>query len=268
MPITVSALHIYPVKSLGGIALHEAECTIRGLRHDRRFMVVDSGGNFLTQREHPKMATAWTDVAEGLLRLSAPDVEEVEVDAEPLEGEKMRVTVWNSTVDAIAPSPKADAWLSAFLEVPCRLVYMPESTERLSNAKHGGHGMVGFADGYAHLVVGEASLTDLNARLAQKGHPALPMNRFRPNIVVSGSLPYEEDTWGEIRAGEALLRGGKPCGRCQITTTDQATGEVRSPEPLATLTEYRNHPKSGPIFGMNFVTVKPGMIRVGDAISS
>lgn len=265
---TVTALHVYPVKSLGGFAPPVAECTIRGLRHDRRFMVVDPRGNFLTQREHPKMATAWTDVGAGMLRLSAPDREEVEVDAEPFEGEKMRVTVWNSTVDAIAPSPQADAWLSDFLETSCRLVYMPDSTERLSNTKHGGHGLVGFADGYAHLVVGEASLADLNARLLGKGQPPVPMNRFRPNIVVSGSQPYEEDTWGEFQVGEAILRGGKPCGRCQITTTDQAIGEVRSPEPLATLAEYRNHPKFGTLFGMNCVTVKPGVIRVGDAFSS
>lgn len=264
---TVSALHVYPVKSLGGYELAEAQCTSRGLRHDRRFMVVDPGGNFLTQREHPRMATAWTDVAAGRLRLAAPDAGEVELDAEPLDGEKLRVTVWNSTVGAVAPSREADAWLSAFLEAPCRLVYMPESTERLSNAKFG-HGLVGFADGFAHLVVGEASLADLNARLGKKGHAPLPMNRFRPNIVLAGTAPYAEDALGEFRVGEAILRGTKPCGRCQITTTDQATGDVRGPEPLATLSEYRDDPKIGTLFGMNCATVKPGVIRVGDALSA
>lgn len=264
---TVTSLNVYPVKSLGGFSLAEAECTPRGLRHDRRFMVVTPGGSFLTQREHPRMATAWTEVDGGRLRLAAPDAGEVELDAEPLEGEKMRVTVWNSTVNAIAPSSEADAWLSAFLETPVRLVYMPESTERLSNPKHG-HGLVGFADGFAHLVLGEASLADLNARLGKKGHAPLPMNRFRPNLVVAGLAPYAEDALGEFRVGEAILRGTKPCARCQIPSTDQATGEVRGPEPLATLAEYRDDPKLGTLFGMNCATVKPGVIRVGDALSS
>jgi uncharacterized protein len=267
MPLTLSALHIYPVKGLKGIALTEARCTERGLEHDRRWMVVDAEGGFLSQREHPKMATVWTDIAGGALSLSAPDISTVDVPLDPRSSPPMRVRVWNSVCDASPVSPYADAWLSDYLGISCRLVYMPEDSRRLSNAKYAGEGkLVGFADAYAYLVTGEASLSDLNTRLAAKGHPALPMNRFRPNLVVSGAAPYAEDGWKEIRVGDAVLRGVKPCGRCQVTTTDQSTGEVRGPEPLATLSGYRDSKEFGTMFGMNLVTVKTGMVRVGDRV--
>jgi uncharacterized protein YcbX len=144
---------------------------------------------------------------------------------------------------------------------------MPDATERLSNPDYAGDGKrVGFADGYAYLVIGESSLADLNRRLATKGHGALPMNRFRPNIVVAGSEPYDEDKLGTVRMGEATLRAVKPCGRCQVTTTDQSTGEVRGPEPLETLSGYRESTEFGIMFGMNYVTESEGMLRVGDEV--
>jgi uncharacterized protein YcbX len=179
----------------------------------------------------------------------------------------MKVQVWNSICDAVPVSTAADAWLSDYLGFACRLVHMPDSSQRFSNPRYAGEERkVGFADGYAYLLIGEASLADLNAKLLAKNHPALPMNRFRPNLVVSGSEPFAEDGWGEIRIGEAVFRGVKPCGRCQVTTTDQATGEVKGPEPLATLASYRESAEFGVMFGMNLVTVKPGMIRVGDVL--
>ena len=267
MPVTVRALHIYPVKGLKGIAVTEARCTDRGLEHDRRWMVVDAAGEFLSQREHPKMATVWTDIADGALSLSAPDISTVDVPLDPRSSPSIRVRVWDSVCDASPVSPYADAWLSGYLGLACRLVYMPEDSRRLSNEKYAGDGKrVGFADGYAYLATGEASLSDLNERLAAKGHPALPMNRFRPNLVVGGGAPYAEDGWKEIRVGEAILRGVKPCGRCQVTATDQSTGEVRGPEPLATLSSYRDSKEFGAMFGMNLVTVKTGMVRVGDRV--
>lgn len=267
MPVTLSALNIYPVKGLKGIALEEARCTDRGLEHDRRWMVVDEAGVFLSQREHPRMATLWTDIAGKDLLLSAPDMGEVAVPLEPHSGAPAHVRVWNSECDALAVSAEADRWLSGALDMACRLVYMPESTRRPSNPRYAGAGaLVSFADGYAYLAIGEASLEDLNTRLAAKGHARLPMNRFRPNLVIAGSAPYAEDGFGEIRIGSAVLRGAKPCGRCQVTTTDQATGEVRGPEPLATLSEYRESSELGIMFGMNLVTVRPGALRVGDPI--
>jgi uncharacterized protein YcbX len=115
-------------------------------------------------------------------------------------------------------------------------------------------------------VIGQASLDDLNRRLASRGHAALPMTRFRPNIVVAGSEPYAEDGWKDVQIGEATLRGAKPCGRCEVTTTDQTSGEVRGPEPLATLSGYRQSAEFGVMFGMNCVAVAPGAVRVGDAV--
>jgi uncharacterized protein YcbX len=264
MAVTVSQLNVYPVKGLKGLCLESALATERGLAHDRRFMVVDPGGHFLSQRELPAMATVWTDIAGADLRLSAPDRDEISLPLEPRDGEPMRVTVWNSVCDAIAPSPEADRWLADCLATPCRLVYMPEATRRLSNPRHAGEGrLVGFADGYAFLVVSEASLEALNARLARP----VPMDRFRANIVVKGAAPFEEDGWEAFAAGSAVLRMAKPCGRCQVTTTDQATGEVTGPEPLATLSAWRDSPEFGARFGMNAVTVRAGALRVGDAVT-
>ena len=269
MPVTLAAINIYPVKGLKGVALTQSRCTERGLKHDRRWMVVDPEGMFLSQREHPSMATIWTDVDGAELRLSAPDAGEVTVPLVPGDGAPMKVQVWNSVCDAISVSRTADQWLCDALGMECRLVYMPDSTHRPSNPRYAGAGpLVSFADGYAYLAIGEASLADLNARLLAKGHAALPMNRFRPNFVIAGSAPYAEDEWGEVRIGSAVLRGVKPCGRCQVTTTDQATGEVRGPEPLATLSEYRDSPEFGLMFGMNMVTVTPGTLRVGDELVS
>jgi hypothetical protein len=266
MPATVAALNRYPVKGLKGIALEAAQVGERGLEHDRRWMVVDREGVFISQRTHPRMATVWTELDGAALRLSVPDGDELEVKVGDASASvPVSVQVWRSTCDALAVSPRADAWLSDYLGLDCRLVYMPDSTRRESNPEYAPPGsLVGFADGYACLAIGDASLTELNARLAAKGHLPLPMNRFRPNIVISGTEPYAEDTWREVAIGEAVFRAAKPCGRCQVTTTDQATGEVRGPEPLETLGSYRDDAQFGVIFGMNWAVAKPGFIRVGD----
>ena len=268
MAFTVASLHVYPVKGLKGIEVEAARGTDRGFEHDRRWMVVDPKGEFFTQRSHPKMATIWTELAKDDLLLSAPDMPELAVPLAPPEGRRThRVRVWKSVVDAVPVSQEADEWLSDYLGDACALVYMPDDSKRYSNPEYAGPGkLVGFADGYAYLVIGEASLADLNRRLAGRSHPALPMNRFRPNIVVTGSDPYAEDGWREVRVGEATLRGVKPCGRCEVTTTDQSTGEVRGPEPLATLSEYRNSGEFGVMFGMNYVAIEPGVVRIGDPL--
>jgi uncharacterized protein YcbX len=263
MTITVTQLNVYPVKGLKGIPVASALATARGLAHDRRFMVVDADGHFLSQREFPRMATLWTEIAGAELRLAAPDLDEVAVPLEPGDGEPLRATVWDFESMAIAPSREADRWLAEALGRPCRLVYMPDATRRESKPRQAGPGhLVGFADGYAHLVISEASLEALNARLARP----VPMERFRPNIVVRGCGPFAEDGWTDFTAGAAALRMAKPCGRCQVTTTDQSTGEVTGPEPLATLSAWRMSPEFGAMFGMNAVTVRAGEIRVGNAI--
>jgi uncharacterized protein YcbX len=269
MALKLTALHIYPVKGLKGIDVPEARCTERGLEHDRRWMVVDAEGDFLSQREHPKMATVWTDIADGALSLSAPDMSTVDVPLDPRPAGSMKVRIWHSVCDATPVSSYADAWLSDYLGQACRLVYMPESTRRQSSPQYAGEGrLVGFADGYAYLVATEASLADLNVRLQARGAAAIPMNRFRPNLVISGSDAFEEDGWRGLRIGAATLAAAKPCGRCQVTTTDQTTGQVTGPEPLATLGTFRESAEFGLRFGMNFYTLTGGTIRVGDAVEA
>ena len=264
-PITLGALHIYPVKSLGGIALNSSPCTARGLRYDRRFLVVDGNGKFFTQRELPKMATVWVDIedgGEGMLTLAAPDLDSVIFPLQPSPAPTFKVTVWSSIVDAHEVSADADRFLSDYLGTACRLVYMPDSAERKVNPAFAPKGeIVSFADGYPFLLISEESLADLNSRMTRP----LPMNRFRPNLVVKGCAPYAEDTWKEIRIGTASFRIVKPCMRCQITTTDQATGDVLGPEPLQTLARYRNSP-DGVMFGQNLLPVQLGSVGVGDAV--
>ena len=266
MALTLSSLHVYPVKGLKGIDLEASQTTDRGLLHDRRWLVVDSEGVFLSQREHPKMATVWTEFVDGALEFSAPDMPPVDVPIEPDAPASMKVQVWRSVVDAAPVSSFADAWFSEYLGTSCRLVYMPDDSRRECSAEHAPGSIVSFADGYPFLVVTEASLADLNERIRSRGGISVPMNRFRPSLVVAGAEAWAEDDWREIRIGEAVLRGVKPCGRCQVTTTDQMTGEVRGPEPLATLSTFHDHPEYGPIFGMNCVPVRQGEMRVGDPV--
>jgi uncharacterized protein YcbX len=266
MTVKLSAIHIYPVKSLGAVSLTESIVTSRGLANDRRFMVVDSGGEFFTQREVTRMATVWVELEGGRLTLSAPDMHAVSFDAQPVEQPSRLVRVWSSHVPAHAVSAEADAWLSTLLGEQAQLVYMPESSERKINANYAPDGeVVSFADGFPLLIASEASLADLNARIVQNGGSAIPMNRFRPNLVISGCEAFAEDRLGEIRVGEAIFRATKPCVRCQVTTTDQATGEIRGPEPLRALATYRNS-SDGVMFGMNLIPVKRGTVRVGDEV--
>jgi hypothetical protein len=194
MTLTLASLHVYPVKGLKGIDLREATATERGLEHDRRWMVVDSQGEFLTQREHPKMATIWTGMVEGALELSAPEMPPVDVPLESDAAPSMRVRVWNSVVDAAPVSGFADAWLSEYLGMPCRLVYMPAESRRESNARYGGTGnLVGFADGYAYLVTNSGSLAELNKLLAIRGQAAVLVNLVPRNLDVPDADGFSND---------------------------------------------------------------------------
>lgn len=267
MTIHLTAIHIYPVKSLGGISLKESALTVRGLAHDRRFLVVDPEGEFLTQREYSLMATVWVDIEDDTLTLAAPDLEAVEVPLAPAKQSTRKVRVWNSVVDAHGVSAEADRFLSAYLGITCHLVYMPDDSVRPINPDYARPGdMVSFADGYPFLLASESSLAELNRRIQASGGQPVPMNRFRPNLVIEGAPADVEENWKEIRIGEATFRFAKPCIRCQVTTTDQASGEVRGPEPLATLATYRNTP-NGVKFAQNLIATKLANIRVGDEVT-
>jgi uncharacterized protein YcbX len=259
----VSALNVYPIKSCGGISLHVAELGPRGIIRDRSFLLVDLNGQFITQREQPRMALIRPAIDEdGLLTVQAPDMPIVAIPGDA-DGPRYEVTVWKYTGVAVDQGNELAEWFSSFLGIVCRLVMFPDDVVRKVSPKYARseQDQVGFADGYPFLLISEASLTDLNTRLEQP----LPMNRFRPNIVVRGAEPYAEDSWRTIRIGEVIFDIVKPCARCVITTTDQSTTK-RAKEPLKTLATYRLATTNGVMFGQNLIHAQTGLIRLGDPV--
>lgn len=259
MTAVLSGIVVYPVKSMGGIPLDVAELDEFGLRHDRRWMVVDAAGRFQTQRWRPRMALVHTRLEPDGVRLSAPGMPELLVP--PGGGESAGVGVWNDICSASSCGPDADVWLSSFLGDACRLVFMPETTRRPTRSRRRESiGRVSFADAYPFLLLSEGSLADLNGRLPSP----VPMNRFRPNLIVNGVEPYGEDRWQELRIGTVDFVVTKPCVRCVLTTVDQSTG-VAGKEPLRTLATYRKR-KDGVEFGVNLAHLSLGTLRVGDRV--
>lgn len=258
--IRVASLHIYPIKSLGGLALASSEVEPRGLRLDRRWMLVDEEGVFLSQRTIERMALFRVRVADSGLVVTGPSGGRIEVPYVPAR-ERLAVRVWQSEVEAIRVSDEADAWFMAEMGRSARLVYMPDETIRATHpdfSQPGDH--VGFADALPVLVAGEASLADLNARL----EAPIPMNRFRANIIVAGSEPYAEDEWPGFTLGGIRFRHAKTCGRCRVTTTDQETAVVGK-EPLRTLATYRRRENSV-IFGTYYIPESTGRVAVGEEL--
>lgn len=260
----ISEINIYPIKSLKGIALQEAVVEDRGLRFDRRWMLVDRDGMFFTQRDFPVMATIVTAVGDSGLRVSKGG-HDLRIPLEPDNGEPLTVTVWDSRVSALAYSGEVSDWFSEAIGTDCKLVLMPADSRREVDAEYAvqrGDDIVSFADGYPFLLIGEGSLADLNSRMEMP----LPMNRFRPNLVAAGSDPFAEDTWKKIRIGETTFHVVKPCDRCVTTTVDQARGEKDGKEPLKTLAAFRK--QDGKVmFGQNLIAEKAGdIIRVGAEI--
>jgi len=259
----LSEINIYPVKSLKGYSVGEANVEPRGLRHDRRWMVVNSEGQFITQREYPHMALVSAVVSDDFLTLAAPGMELLNVPiAEQGCAEVISARVWRNVCDAAVVSAEGGAWLSEYLGLQCRLVRMPESTRRAVNPDYAvAEGIVSFADGYPLMMIGQSSLDDLNSRLDSP----VPMDRFRPSLVVSSSGAFAEDNWKTIRIGDVILHVVKPCDRCIMTTIDQSNGEKTGQEPLKTLASYRLRNQKV-LFGMQMIPNGPGTIRVGDHI--
>ena len=282
----ISEINIYPVKSLKGIGVDSAIVEKRGLRFDRRLMLTDKAGIFFTQRETPKMATIKMSLnGEGLVA-EAPGAGELHISSESDARRRQIVTVWQSIVEGHVYDDGVNEWFSDVLGRECQLVRMPESTERhVSEHFDAGGDIVSFADGYPLLLISEASLEELNRRIVDGGRDAhrsgpIPMNRFRPSIVVRGSEAFAEDDWAKIRVGEAVFRVVKPCGRCVITTTDQDKGEVVGKEPLRTLATFRKaidvrpegyekygHGPNSVLFGENLIPDTPGVtLSIGDEV--
>lgn len=265
--VSIVELHRYPVKSLGGIDLKEATLEIKGITYDRNWLVTTPSGKFITQREIPRMALVKTSVnEEGDLLLEAEGQAPLTV-PKTVHSPSMdfkRVTVWHDECYAIDEGDAAAEWLSTFLKTKARLVKMKDDFDRpvIDDGKHFEDTSVRFQDQYPLLIISRASLKFLNDRLEKP----VPMDRFRPNIVVDDCEAFDEDKWTTLTAEDGLtMTAAKGCARCVITTTDQKTAE-RSVEPLKTLATFRGT-EEGVMFGQNYLVARPGMLRVGDTLT-
>jgi len=268
MTATLSALNLFPLKSAAALPLQQAEVEPRGLAGDRRWMVVDEGATFVTGRQLARLPLVRaTPLGEGGIRLDAPGMPSLEVAAPVAAGVRVATTVWGVAVEPLLAAAEAGDWLSRFLDRPLRLVHMDDACVRRLKAKYDGRygrdeDVVSFADGFPLLLVSQAALDQLNARLAVP----VPMLRFRPNLVVAGTAPHAEDGWRRVRIGAIEFEVAKACTRCVFTTVDFERGE-RDPdgEPLRTLATYRRTAE-GVTFGQNLIPRGSGTLRVGDAV--
>lgn len=273
----LSGLFVYPVKSLRGCAVAALAVDDLGGAGDRRFLVVDAAGRFLTQRTLPRMALIATALDADTLRLSAAGAGTLAVPRAPDPRAPLRaVTVWQSEgLPAEDCGDEAAAWLRAFLGQDCRLVRLGPACQRpirrpagVQRSPAGAPPLVSFADAYPFLLISEASRADLNDRLAARGEEPVPWDRFRPNLVVTGCSPFAEDTWPRVRIGAVTFRAAGPCARCVVTTTDQQTA-ARGPEPLRTLAGYRRDPADTTLvnFGQNLIHENTtGTLHLGDPV--
>ena len=259
--VALSGLYVYPIKSCGGISTTSAEVGATGLLHDRRWMLVDEAGEFMSQRAHPRMALISTRLSNELLTVSAPSMPDLPIPLRQENGNLMDVEVLGDVNKGALVGEEADRWFGEFLDVRCKLVHMPDESARPVDPDYGEPGdQAGLHDGFPFLVISEASLADLNARLE---HP-LPMDRFRPNLVVEGCEPFAEDDWRLAWIGPITLRVVKPCERCAITTVDQRTAATGR-EPLRTLATFRRK-GTKVLFGQNLIHDGPGVLRADDPV--
>jgi uncharacterized protein YcbX len=260
----LTEINIYPIKSTRPIVLTESDVLPRGLPWDRRWMLVDTEGRFVTARHHPALATVATSMSAHTLDISVAGFGMLQVPLAAPSTAPITVTVWKDRCEAVPAGAAADAWFSDFLGMPCRLVRMTDALVRPVNSAYGRAGdQVSFADSLPLLLISEASLEDLNRRLPIP----VPMQRFRPNLVVDGERAYGEDGWRRLRIGEVELAGAKNCSRCLFTTLDPETG-VKDPggEPLRTLASYRRREGGGVFFGQKLIPRSAGIIHLGDPV--
>lgn len=259
----ISSLHIHPIKSLQSVSVNELLTTDRGAKYDRRWMFIDASGSFITQRECVDLVHFELELEQDRIRVVHPkDSNGIIVPLSISSGEKTRVKIWNSKCDALVAEDHINRWFSKLLNMDLRLVYMPDESERRVDPEYAKQNeLTAFTDGFPFLVIGQASLDDLNSKLEDP----VPMDRFRPNIVFDGGEAFAEDDWKDVKIGSATFRRVKPCSRCVMTTTDQKTGE-RNKEPIRTLNTYRkqgNHVN----FGQNLLCVGQGSIEIGNIIT-
>ena len=261
----VKSLHIYPVKSGQGVNRGTVALRPRGLAGDRRFMIVDEGGTFITQRQIPKLASLHTQKTSDGLSLSWPGMGAMEIGS-PLSA-RQDVVVWRSMVSAALAASHVNDALSSWLGKSASLVFMDEESQRTASEKWTREpSPVSFADGYPVLITTTASLAALNEHIIEGGAAAVPMSRFRPNIVIENDVPWAEDNWKQIKIGSAVIDLVKPCARCIMTTLDQGSGKKQGREPLRSLRALRTSAdpnNEGVLFGVNAVPNVLGDISIG-----
>lgn len=261
-PVRLSALYLYPVKSMGGISVSSWPVSDRGMELDRRWMVVDKDNKFLTQRQIPRLSLITVGLEKDQFVLNAPGAGQMKIPKNPAGEARIPVHVWKEEVLALPADSNISSWISDYLGKQSNLVYMPDESKRYVRPPYAiNHDLYGFADAFPFLILSEASLEELNRHLEK----ALPVNRFRPNLLLSGCEPFAEDGWKEIRVGQIEFHVAKPCSRCTTTTVDQSTAETGK-EPLRTLATFRK--KDGEVyFGQNAIHRNPGSLSVGDPVS-
>lgn len=262
--IQVAALYIYPIKSLGGISLQSSHVTKRGLAHDRNWMLVDENNIFLSQRTIPKMALLRTSI-EGkdiIVWHKKEPGKSIRLPLTPAVGPTDMVTIWDDQCEGQSADPSVNQWFAQQLGIKCRAVFMPAAFDRKVDPRYAvsKNDTTGFADAYPVLLISDASLDDLNNRLESP----VPMDRFRPNVVVSGCRPFAEDEMRAFMINGVGYNGVKLCSRCLLTVTDQETG-IRGKEPLKTLASYRTI-NNKVCFGQNVICKSEGQINVGDIV--
>ena len=256
----ITQIFIYPVKSLGAIALSETQVEERGLKYDRRWMLCNEENKFITQREFKDLALFKIQFDENGFVINYSDELPFFIPF-TIDGETEEVAVWDDTCEAIEYK-KGSVWFSNMLSFPCKLFYMPNETKRKVDAKYATNNEItSFSDGYPILIVGQQSLNDLNNKLSE----AITIDRFRPNLVFDGGTAFDEDQFVNFSINNVVLKGAKPCGRCEVIAIDQTTG-ISGKEPLKTLASYRSK-NNKVLFGRNVIVHQKGNIKVGDSIS-
>ena len=259
--MVLSEINIYPIKSTRRISLQTAYVEPRGIQFDRRWMVVGEAGMFMSQRDFPRLTLISARIDSDVLYVNAPGMPMLELPVRPHFSDVVQVQVHDDVTQGVSVGEEAKNWFSNFLGAPCRLVFMPDEILRPVGPDYSrGGDVVSFADAFPLMLISQSSLDDLNTRLTVP----VPMDRFRPNIVIRGCGAYDEDTWKKIRIGEVVFRLVKPCSRCVTTTVDQATG-VQGKEPLATLSQYRKV-NGNVFFGQNVIPEKNGTLNVEDTV--
>ncbi|MHA4896336.1 MOSC domain-containing protein [Pedobacter sp. PWIIR3] len=262
-PLQLSEIHIYPIKSLGGISLTEAHIEDRGLQYDRRWMLIDENNTFITQRKHFSLALLKVEIADSILTITHKNnsSQTISFSVDEITGPPTNVHIWDDTASGTEVNSEVSEWFSNFLQINVRLIKMTGEEKRLVDPRYASnHEIVSFADGYPHLIVGQSSLDSLNEKLEV---PIL-MDRFRPNFVFKGGSPHIEDSFKDFTIGNIPFSAVKPCARCVLTTINQQTG-AKGPEPLKTLAGYRTFNKKV-LFGQNLIHRELGTVHIGDEL--